>query len=434
MGEPGAPIDTSSMGADKSIVIGGVLFDSSVIVEISNDNGASFHPIVAFTAPGKKVIPVAAQLMRAIGPASARVDVGANNNGALFTTLPLPAGNGPGVPVNVAAFGSFTTFTIGGQFEGSSIAVEVSEDGVNYFTCAMFAGQGGDQSKVVVADFMRTFVRGRSGLPFMATVGVGAEIDATPGVDEKVKASATDTTPGFLDQKLVQGSGVSLVLLNPGADEDIRISVSGADAGNITTGDPITVRGPTNAEGVGAPIARADHEHRLELEVEDEGALAGARPAINFVGAGVGAVDNPIEDRVDVTIPGAVTDGASVVRSVYSGTTVSSSLGIYVDAMSGLSVAVPIDGFYWGIFESDSSNQNANGSLEFGISVNSVLVALVDSERMSNGNANDERTVVTTVYLGALVAGDLVRALFRKASGAGSVSLYRKNLTIFKVQ
>jgi hypothetical protein len=252
--------------------------------------------------------------------------------------------------------------------------------------------------------------------------------------DEKVKASAADTTPGFLDQKLVQGDGVSLVLLNPGADEDVLISVSGADAGNITTAAPITVRGPTNTEGVGAPIARADHEHRLELEVEDEGALAGARPAINFVGAGVGAVDNPIEDRVDVTIPGAVTDGASVVRSVYSGTTVSSSLGIYVDAMSGLSVAVPIDGFYWGIFESDSSNQNANGSLEFGISVNSVLVALVDSERMSNGNANDERTVVTTVYLGALVAGDLIRALFRKASGAGSVSLYRKNLTIFKVQ
>jgi hypothetical protein len=80
----------------------------------------------------------------------------------------------------VSAFGNFTTFTVGGSFEGASVAVEISEDGISYFVCAMFAGQGGEQSKVIVGNFMRTFVRGRSGYPFTATVGVGAEIDATP--------------------------------------------------------------------------------------------------------------------------------------------------------------------------------------------------------------------------------------------------------------
>lgn len=256
------------------------------------------------------------------------------------------------------------------------------------------------------------------------------------GPDEKVKASENDTTPGYLDQKLLAGSGVALVIVNPGDDEDVEISVSGADADDIVTGAPITVRGAVNAEGVGDPIARADHDHRLELEVEDEGALAGARPAINFIGVGVGAVDNPGQDRVDITIPGTPSDGTVVKRSVALEDTVSTSSPSFVDGMSATPVVVPMDGEYWAIWEGECRQSSANAILEVGISVNSVVAVTPNSERRIQSDAADLGNFVTTIQLGALVAGDLVRGLFRRSSGTGpqSVTIEYRHLSIFKVQ
>lgn len=42
------------------------------------------------------------------------------------------------------------------------------------------------------------------------------------------------------------------------------------------------------------------------VTVQDEGAAVGSRPIINFIGAGVSAVDNPGNNRIDVTIPGGL--------------------------------------------------------------------------------------------------------------------------------
>ena len=42
--------------------------------------------------------------------------------------------------------------------------------------------------------------------------------------DEKVKASSTDTTANYLENKLTAGSGITLTKLNPGADEEIEIA------------------------------------------------------------------------------------------------------------------------------------------------------------------------------------------------------------------
>jgi len=269
----------------------------------------------------------------------------------------------------------------------------------------------------------------------LATLNPGADEDLEiSALDEKVKASATDTTPGFLDQKLVEGLGIDLTLLNPGADEDVEIKADvGEIENNLTYGVPITVRGPTNAPGA-TDVAHADHDHRLEYEVEDEGVLVSARPRMNFVGAGVGAVDLPGLDKTEVTIPGNVTDGAVVKRSTYVGASSSTSSTGYVDGMAGLNVTVPIDGDYLCILEGEAEQQNASAVLEIALSVNSVTVPTANSERKSQGNASDMRAVVTSVQLPGLVAGDLVRALFRKFSGAQSVTLHRRHLILIKVQ
>lgn len=437
----GVPVDTSAMGKEKSFVVGGDFLQGTLIVQAS-ENGVDFFPLWLFSGAGKKVIPVAAKALRTLSKgisASVNIDVGANDKGALFADLPLPAGNGLGAPVDVSALGCFTTFIATGLFPGVAISIEISEDGNSYFPCGMlFADQGGLQSKNVVANFMRTRVGGRSGAPFSATVSVGAinDMGSGGGVDEKVKVTTNDTTTGFLSDKIAAGSGIALNLLNVGGDEQLEIEVDGADAGDIETGDPITVRGDTNAEGGGTAIARAAHQHRLELEVEDEGVLVSARPRMDFVGDGVGAIDVPGEDLTRVTIPGPnLGDGGAVVeRSTYVAAAAATSGNNFVDGMSGFSVVVPIDGSYWAIWEGEFMNSNASAILEVGVGVNSVVAVVANSERKTQGNANDMGAFITSIELGALVAGDLVRGLIRKASGPQTVSVIRRNLTIFKVQ
>jgi len=53
--------------------------------------------------------------------------------------------------------------------------------------------------------------------------------------DEKVKASSTDTTANYLENKLTAGSGITLTKLNPGADEEIEIASTGGSDTSIYT-------------------------------------------------------------------------------------------------------------------------------------------------------------------------------------------------------
>lgn len=185
---PGPIVDVSAMGKEKSIVVGGVFTGASVSVEVSEDDN-NFSVVQTFTAAGKATIAVAAKAMRvrvlgrSAEPFSATLNVGANDDGGLFVDLPIPAGDGAGTPVDVSALGSFTTFVVAGDFQGASVAIEVSEDGVDYAVCENFAGAGGVQSKVVIANWMRTFVRGRAGntYPFTPVVSVGAIVDSGGG-------------------------------------------------------------------------------------------------------------------------------------------------------------------------------------------------------------------------------------------------------------
>lgn len=566
---PGPSEDTSKMGWEKSFIVHGEFPGASIAIEVSTDNGASWGTRYIFTAAGKKVLSIASELMRvrvsgrtSSAPFTAAISVGANDNGALFASLPLPVGViGPGPSVDVTALGDLTTVICEGDFPGSSIAVEASEDGgVNYFACgSTFFSQGGLRNKEVIATHMRTLVKGHP-IPAGVLVSVGAANEAGSGpADELVKVSANDTTSGFLssklisgsgielstlnagadedveirvsgadandlvtggpvrvrgplnspglgvalakaghihrlemeaaeegalvgarprfnflgtgvtaadnpggdsiditipgnvtdelvrvsadddlagflEDKLVAGSGVALTVLGPGADEDIEIKVSGADANDLVTGGPVTVRGPTNAPGVGVALAKAGHVHRLEMEAADEGALQGGRPRFNFVGVGVTAVDNPGNDRIDITIPGDGDGGTVIKRSIYKGDHLETSSAVYVNAMSGSWVTVPVAGDYWAIFEGEGANQSASGIIDIGISVNSVVAVVAGTDRTSQGPAANLRPCVTTAQLPGLLAGDLVRALFRKLSGAGTVELNRRHLSIFKVQ
>lgn len=60
--------------------------------------------------------------------------------------------------------------------------------------------------------------------------------------DEKAKVSSNDTTAGYLNGKLVAGSGISLTENNNGGNETLGIAVSNIDASAITSGTIATAR------------------------------------------------------------------------------------------------------------------------------------------------------------------------------------------------
>ncbi len=60
-------------------------------------------------------------------------------------------------------------------------------------------------------------------------VDVQIDYSGASGTDELVKASAADTTPGFLDTKLTAGTNVTFNTLNPGANESVEISATDTD-------------------------------------------------------------------------------------------------------------------------------------------------------------------------------------------------------------
>lgn len=87
----------------------------------------------------------------------------------------------------------------------------------------------------------------------------------------QVQISSNDTTPAFLDTKLVAGTNITLTENNDGGNETLTIDATGGGSA---------------------------------LEVEDEGiSLSTAVTKLNFVGAGVTATE-PITDEITVTIPG----------------------------------------------------------------------------------------------------------------------------------
>lgn len=85
------------------------------------------------------------------------------------------------------------------------------------------------------------------------TAGTGISIDNTNpdnpiitntslNTDEVAKVSSNDTTAGYLNGKLVAGSGISLTENNNGGNETLGIAVSNLDASAITTGTIATAR------------------------------------------------------------------------------------------------------------------------------------------------------------------------------------------------
>jgi len=180
---PGAAVDVSAQGGEKTIIVDGTFTGATITVEASVDGGVTYGTVVILqSGSSERTIELAAQYMRlnvsgrkTTVPFSADVDVGADNSGATFAVLPMPAGNGPGTTVAVSTLESLYTFVVGGAMVGAAVTIEVSDDTDNWAPIVQFSGLGGLQSKTLTAAYMRVNVSGRKAtVPFSATTSLGS--------------------------------------------------------------------------------------------------------------------------------------------------------------------------------------------------------------------------------------------------------------------
>jgi len=70
----------------------------------------------------------------------------------------------------------------------------------------------------------------------------------------------------------------------------------------VEYGSPVST-GQTNEDGVSTDVARADHQHRTGLNVQDDGADVAEVPTVDFKGSAVtSVVHNVGDDKVEVTL------------------------------------------------------------------------------------------------------------------------------------
>jgi hypothetical protein len=73
---------------------------------------------------------------------------------------------------------------------------------------------------------------------FVKRVGSTLVSSVVSTVDELAKVSAADTTSSYLFSKLVPGSAIALTILNPGANETLRIAATASNFG--VSGEKVT--------------------------------------------------------------------------------------------------------------------------------------------------------------------------------------------------
>lgn len=115
----------------------------------------------------------------------------------------------------------------------------------------LFPGGGGDEKAAVSSnDTTPGYLNGKlvagTGIGFTENNNGGNETltiaSTIVNTDEVAKVSSNDTTAGYLNGKLVAGSGIALTENNNGGNETLGISVANIDANAITTGTIATAR------------------------------------------------------------------------------------------------------------------------------------------------------------------------------------------------
>lgn len=244
----GAWVDVSTMGAPKSVIIGGGAV-AQVTIEATNEL-VPLNPCPLGEVQSKGLIQgnFAVHWMRATvsgyKSGAPNVDVGSNDEGCSFLQLVAPAGDGVGAAVDVSALGFFKTVTVANAGNGTVI-IEISEDNVVWNQFVSYQADGA-KSFYVTASHMRVSRLGSRGSVGLPIVWVGADNDV----------SGTNPFPTFetpQTQRFVAAGGendFNVVLTTPRLNDIYSVwatlagvaSIVGIDMPDTLAGDRTTLQ------------------------------------------------------------------------------------------------------------------------------------------------------------------------------------------------
>lgn len=116
-----------------------------------------------------------------------------------------------------------------------------------------------DNSVSIIPDYFNSRIN------FKTSISPGGGSDTN-----KVGVSIADTSPNFLFSKLSAGSNISLVILNPGANESVQINSTATGGGDVNSSD-ITWDSNTVLDGRYVKIFGDDYIYDNKYFVEDTG-------------------------------------------------------------------------------------------------------------------------------------------------------------------
>lgn len=155
--------------------------------------------------------------------------------------------NWVGSSTTVATLGSTTTITTVSSdpltTQKDGVDVGVFQDTLN-FTAGINVTALGGTTTVSLADTMVIAgTYGSSSVVPVVTIDqqgriTSASTAAIAGSDQLVKISPTDTAASYLESKIVAGTNVTITKLNPGANEQLRITASGGSGGSTNSYNP----------------------------------------------------------------------------------------------------------------------------------------------------------------------------------------------------
>ncbi len=213
----GAPVDFSTFGGEKTIIVSGTwTLLPTINLEFNNATNSadgSWAPLVTFQGRGIAVKDVACKWIRARvsnfrGGQAPVINIAGNDNGTTLVELVVPAGNGVGAATDVSALGAFKTLQIGGAFSGVVI-VEVSADGITEWATAFSSNNQGSQNAELVANWARVVRSGVTTIGGTPVVALGGTEPGGGGGGGSVGPGTVNTLAKFTGANAVGDSTIT---------------------------------------------------------------------------------------------------------------------------------------------------------------------------------------------------------------------------------
>lgn len=220
--------------------------------------------------------------------------------------------------------------------------------------------------------------------------------------DRFSRITASDTTSGYLNSKIVAGTNVTIAVLNPGANEQLQISATGGTGGGHV--------------------------------IQDNGVSLPAEPALNFVdfftlanvpGTSTDVNVNVVELANDNTFNTTLANNSNFVNALTSNSTFQSAVNTFVSGSGAIQIDQTPDSGSYGLLAGAVNGVNTAFTVSLGTYGSGKLQVYLNGLIQLQGASNDWQETTpgsgTFNFITAPATNDIITVVYNGAgSGGGS--------------